>query len=201
MEALIRLLKDVHSILPALEVHLRSKIKPYTFRKGTKIVTEGEMAPLILYLEKGLIRSYSMVKGKEANNYFMREGDIIISVIAFFMQVAADESIVAEEDVEAWGITWQELEETFEKFVHFNIHGRKISNKYYCISHLRWKSRQGKTPEEQYAELMEKDRELVSRVDVQHIRSYLDVSKTTYYRIRVNYARRDRRKQRDQGSI
>ena len=192
MEALIALLDAVHPLSPALLAHLRSKIKRYTYKKGTNIVKAGEVASLILFLEKGLIRSYSIVNEKRASNYFMREGDIIISVISFFMQVPASDSIEALQDCVAWGISFEELEEIYALFPEFNIHGRRISNLYYCRAEKRWQSQHRKTPEEKYAWLMEEDAELVSRVKDSYIASYLDVSKTTFYTIKRDYAQRRR---------
>jgi CRP-like cAMP-binding protein len=190
MEALIQLLHRVRPLSPALEAHLRSKIKRYTFKKGDLMVKEGEIASLILFLEKGLIRSYSRVNGKKASNYFMREGDIVISVESFLQQIPALESIEALEDCIAWGITFEELEETYRLFMEFNIHGRLICGQYYCVSEARHRSKHRKKAEEKYAWLMESDPELLSRVMDVHVASYLDVSKATYSAIKAGYALR-----------
>ncbi len=109
MEALIKLLHAVYPLSPALQAHLRSKIECYRFKKGKNIVTAGEIASHILYVEKGLVRSYSIVKGKRASNYFMREGDIVISVESFLQQIPAYETLEALEDCVCWGISHAEL--------------------------------------------------------------------------------------------
>jgi CRP-like cAMP-binding protein len=132
MEPLIQLLHTVQPMSPSLEAHLRSKIKFHKYRKGQKIATAGQIAPLILYLERGLIRSCSIVNEKKVSNYFMREGDIIISVLSYFLGIPAVDSIEAEEDCSCWGITRAEQEEAYELFMEFNIHGRKIVAAYYC---------------------------------------------------------------------
>jgi CRP-like cAMP-binding protein len=188
MEALILLLHSIHPLSPAIREHLKLRIKKYTYKKRQTIVKEGEKASLILYLEKGLIRSYSVVDGQKASNYFMREGDIIISVESFFEQVPAYDSIEALEDCVCWGITFDELEETYLLHPDFNIHGRKITAIYYCKSEARHRSQHRKKPEEKYQILMEKDPELLSRVKDSHVASYLDVSKATYSGIKRRYA-------------
>jgi CRP-like cAMP-binding protein len=192
MEALIQLLHAVYPLSPSLEAHLRSKIKCYRFKKGEKIVTAGEVATLILYLDTGLIRSYSLVEGKPASNYFMRERDIIISVESFLRQIPALESIEALEDCVCWGISFVELEETYRTFIEFNIHGRLITGEYYCRSEARHRSKHRKNPEEIYEWLMTTDAELLSRVQDTHVASYLDVSKATYYNIKRDYTQRMR---------
>jgi len=190
MEQLIQLLNEAHSLSPPLELHLRVKIKPYKFKKGETIMAAGEVASLILYINKGLIRSYSVEKGERVSNYFMREGDIIISVISFFMRVPATDSIEALEDCVCWGITWEELEATYEKFSAFNVNGRIICQKYYCRSEFRWETERRKDSKEKYRWLLKNDPELLLRVNVEHIASYLNVSVKTFYRMRQNAAGR-----------
>jgi CRP-like cAMP-binding protein len=192
MEALIQLLKAVYPLSSALESHLRLKIKPYRYKKGEQLVTEGEVASMILYLEKGLIRSYKIVAEEKASNYFMREGDIIISVVSFLKQVPALESIEALEDCVCWGISFDVLEATYKAFIEFNIHGRLITGEYYCRSEIRNWGKDNKKPEEIYDWLMTTDPELISRVQDSHMASYLEVSKATYYNIRRDYPQRSR---------
>ncbi|WP_188932189.1 Crp/Fnr family transcriptional regulator [Puia dinghuensis] len=190
MEPLIRLLHAVHPLSPALEAHLRLKIKCYQYKKGQKIVKAGEIASHILYLEKGLIRSYSLVQGKRISNYFMREGDIIISVESFLQQIPAHDSIEALEDCICWGITFEELEETYAFFPEFNVHGRLITGTYYCRSEARHRGRHRKRSHEIYAALMESDPNLVSRVKDVYMASYLNASKATLSRVKHAYAKR-----------
>ena len=158
------------------------------------IVKAGEVAKQILFIEQGLIRSYSEIKGEKASNYFMREGDIIIAVESFLQQIPSFESIEALEDCVCWGITFDELEETYQKFMSFNIHGRKITSGYYCKSEARHRSKHFMEPEEKYEWLMTNDPALLGRVLDSHMQSYLETSKTTYYRIRKNYARRKKKR-------
>jgi CRP-like cAMP-binding protein len=192
MDALIKLLNDIRKMSPALERHLRSKIRRYRFKKGQNISTEGEVAKLILYLEQGLVRSCSKVNKEQASNYFMRDGDIIISVESFLQQVPALESLEALEECIGWGITWEELEEAYELFMEFNIHGRIIEAIYYCKSEERHRSKHRRTPEQMYEWLIEKDPELIRRVPHSYVASYLDVSRATYNRIKKDYADRIR---------
>lgn len=62
MEALLQLLHKVNKLTPKLQTHLREKIKRITFRKGQIIFKVGQIADRILYIEKGLIRSYTIVR-------------------------------------------------------------------------------------------------------------------------------------------
>jgi CRP/FNR family transcriptional regulator, anaerobic regulatory protein len=117
----------------------------------------------------------------------MREGDVCVSIMSFFEQAPAVDNIVALEDCECWGISFDQLEEAYRLFPEFNYHGRVIDNKYYLLSERRnlWVLRQ--TPEDKYAQIMETDSDLVERITRSHLASYLNVSERTFYKIHKDY--------------
>jgi len=194
MEELIQLLKHFGPLSKRLEKHLRNKIKPYYFKKGEYLLHEGEVANHILYLQKGLVRSYSMHEGKEVSNWFMKEGDVVISVESFLQQIPAIDSIQALEDCVFWGITYEELEQTYAKFIRFERTGRLITNEYYFQSEARGRLQRRKTKEEKYAYMMATDPDLVARVLNTYMASYLDVSERTYDKMRSDYAETKKRR-------
>lgn len=196
MEELLQLLRSVGPISAALDRHLRKKIKLRVYRKGELLLRAGETAGLILYLKKGLVRSYSLRNGKEVSNWFMNEGRIIISVESFLQQIPAEEWIQALEDCECWGVTYEELEQTYRKFLRFERVGRLITNYYYCMSEARHKSQRQRKPEEKYDYMMATEPDLVARVLNKYMASYLDISTSRYAKLRSDYAKRKGSKRR-----
>lgn len=196
MEELLQLLRSVGPMSPALERHLRRKIKPVFLKKGELLLRAGEVAGLILYLKKGLVRSYSLREGKEVCNWFMREGRIIISVESFLQQIPAEEWIQALESCECWGITYAELEEIYRRFPRFERIGRLITGHYYCLSEARHNSQRQRTPEEKYDYMMTTDPDLVRRVQNNYMASYLDISTRRYAEARRDYAEWKRNRNR-----
>lgn len=192
MEELLQLLRSVGPMSSALERHLRGKIKPVFLKKGELLLRAGEVAGLILYLKKGLVRSYSLLEGKDVSNWFMKEGHIIISVESFLQQIPAEEWIQALEDCECWGITYTELEKTYRRFPRFERVGRLITGKYYCMSEVRHKSQRRRTKEEKYDYMMATDPDLVARVLNKYMASYLDISTSSYAHLRSDYSKRKR---------
>jgi CRP-like cAMP-binding protein len=196
MEELIALLKLVGPMSGRLEKRLRVKIKPYYFKKGEYLLRAGEVAGHILYIKKGLVRSYSMIKGNEVSNWFMKEGDIIISVESFLQQIPAFDSIMAIEDCECWGITFEQLEETYRIYPRFERTGRLITGTYYCRSEARQRSQRQQKPPDKYAYMMATEPDLVNRVLHKYMATYLDVSPRLYADIRKKYAEKKRRRGR-----
>lgn len=196
MEELIQLLKEFGSLSKPLEDHLRDKIKPYPFKKGEYLLQKGEVANHILYLQKGLVRSYSMIRGKQVSNWFMKEGNIVISVRSFLRRQPARDWLHCLEDCLCWGITWDLLEETYGLFPAFERIGRLITGEYYCRSEDREESQRQQDPPDKYQYMMETDPALVARVKNLYMASYLDVSKSTYADIRKKYKEKKKRRPR-----
>jgi CRP-like cAMP-binding protein len=193
MEELIKLLHKFSPLAEPLEEHLRGIIRPYFFPKGRYILRAGEVANYILYLQVGLVRSYSLIRGAQVSNWFMNEGNIVISVRSFLRRQPAHDSHHCLEDSLFWGITWEKLEETYQLYPAFERVGRLITGEYYCRSEDREESQRQQRPPDKYRYMMETDPELVGRVMNDYMASYLDVCPSTYADIRKKYKEKKRR--------
>ncbi|HZE85050.1 MAG TPA: cyclic nucleotide-binding domain-containing protein [Puia sp.] len=188
MEKLIILLRGTARMSPTLEAHLRSILTPKKYKEGEILLREGEVSKRIFYIEKGLVRSYYEVGEKDVSNWFMKEGDICISVISFFGQLPSTDTIIALEDCELWGISHAQLEESYTLFPEFERHGRLISNRYYVMSEQRHQLIKRQTPIDKYTKLMDTNPDLISRITSLHLASFLNISDRTLRRIRNEYS-------------
>jgi CRP-like cAMP-binding protein len=199
MEELIQLLKGIAPLSKGLEHHLRFIIRRRQFKKKEYLLKIGQVSQEILFLSKGLVRSYTIVRGRPVSNWFMKEGDLCISVLSFLQQAPAVDFIQALEPCECWGITHSELEDTYRRFVRFNIHGRIITSEYYVRSEQRHHAKVRQTPMDKYKLLMKNDPDLVSRVPNKDLASFLDVGGRTFTTMRQEYAANYEK--RDQNSL
>ena len=187
MEELIMFLHSIAPLSPKLEKWLRKIIRKYDYKAGDKILVPGEKCDKIFFVRTGLIRIYHMLGKKEVSDWFIKEGDVCISVGSFFDQSDSEEFLVALEDCECWGINFEELEKTFTKFIEFNIHGRIISNRYYAELYRRSSSLKRQTPQRKYEMLLDKNETFLTRISQDDMASYLDVGRRTYFEIKKNY--------------
>ncbi len=205
MEELIRLLNQFAPLSAAVENHLRTIIHRYSFKKWDYLLRAGDVAGQILFLEKGLVRSWSIiVKTKrsrktkklkkekvEVSNWFMSEGTIVISVQSFLRQKPAHDSIQAQEDCVCWGITHAELEATYLAFPEFERVGRLITGFYYCLSEDRQLSQRMQDPLDKYRYILDTTPDLLERVQQKYMSSYLGVSLRTFQNMRDKYRNGD----------
>jgi CRP-like cAMP-binding protein len=186
MEKLLSLLNSISPLSNSLTYHLYANVKSINFSRGDYILKEGEICQHVYFLESGLIRIFGQQDDRENTSWLLKEGDIFISVASFFRQQPADENIVALEDCTCWRINHRQLEKTCEEFEEFTLHRQIITERYYCQYRDRAKILMLK-PKERYAYLIEKEPELLARVPLNLLSSYLNLPQRTFNRVRNKY--------------
>ena len=114
----------------------------------------------------------------------MRERDLVISVESFFKQKESFESIQALEDCEVYSLNYSDLQNLYTQFPEFNFGVRVLTEKYYVLSEQRLFSLRLQRASERFKFILEHDPQLVQRVPLKYIASYLSVSEEHLSRIK-----------------
>ena len=189
MEALIQLLLSIEPMSPALIAHLRSIITLIEYKKGEIILQEGDICNRIAYIESGMVRSFYYLNRKEVSNWFMKEKDIIISVLSFHGRTPSEDIHIALVPCRCWGITFDQLEETFRLFPEFERHGRLLEAIYYCRSEQRHMMLKRQKPMRKYEILLEEFPNIQQYATNKQVASYLNMSLSTLNNVRRGYGR------------
>ena len=184
MTLLLQYLNSIHPLSEELNLHLSKILKSETFKKRSFILKDGEVNKNIYFIESGLARCYYLKDGNEISSWFMKEGDVIISVQSFFHQKASYENIQALENLTVHYISYDELQFIFRNFLEFNFIGRVLTEKYYSLSEQRLYSLRMMRSHERYELMLENNPELIQRVPSVYLASYLGITKETLSRIR-----------------
>jgi CRP/FNR family transcriptional regulator, anaerobic regulatory protein len=187
MEELINFLNSIRQMSPDLENHLRTILVKRLVAKKDIILKEGQVSKNIYYIRSGLVQGLEWRRDREVTTWIMKEGNIIISPESFLHQVRTKETIIALEDGEFWGVTYQELQDTYEIYPEFNLHGRIITGEYYILNKRLLSFRTGHTALEMYQILFQTDLDLINRVPSKLLASYLDVTPETLSTIRSQF--------------
>jgi CRP-like cAMP-binding protein len=147
------------------------------------LLKEGQVANYIYFIERGLVRSYYLKDGNEVCSWFMKEGDVIISVNSFFNRIPSYEYLQAIEDTTVYFIHYDQLQNIYKKFIEFNIVGRILTEKYYQLSEERLFLMRRQKASERYNHLLEHHPEILQRVPRTYIASYLGITLETLSRI------------------
>lgn len=155
---------------------LASILRPKELPKKELLLRAGHICQHIYFIQKGLLRCFYYRNDVEISSWFMREGDVMVSVESFFGQKTSYESIQALEDCELYYISYKELQDIYRQFPEFNFIARVLTEKYYCLSEQRLYSIRMMRASERYEYLLEHHPELLLRVPAKYVASYLGIT-------------------------
>ena len=176
MEKLLQALGAIYPLSKGLDDRLRIILKEKTLAKKDFLLRAGHICRNIYFIERGLLRCFYLKHEAEVSSWFMKEGDVIISVESFYTQTVSYESIQALEKCILYYISYTELQAIFHMYPEFNFIGRVVTEKYYTLSEQRLYSLRMQRSHERYDYLMRNHPELILRVPAKYIASYLGIT-------------------------
>jgi CRP-like cAMP-binding protein len=185
MEEVIYFLNAIFPLSGDLEKHLASILKERKVSKKEYLLKAGNVCRSVFFIKKGIFRCFYVRRAKEISSWFMKEGDLIISVESFFQQKESKESIQALEDAVLFGIEYGELQQLYRTYIESNFIGRVLTEKYYTLSEQRVSSLRMQFAPDRYKFIMSNFPELIQRAPSKYIASYLGITEETLSRIRA----------------
>ena len=184
MEELLHNLSTIHPLSPEVIEYFRIHLKTRKLNKKNFLLKIGRVSEEIFFINQGLVRCFYLIDDKEVSSWFMKEGDVMISVESFFKQSISYESIQAVENSVVHYITYSELQHLYKNFSEFNIIGRVLTERYYTLSEQRLHSMRLKKARDRYLFLLKYHPELILRVPSKYLASYLGVTEVTLSNIK-----------------
>jgi CRP-like cAMP-binding protein len=176
MEVFIKNLEAICPISDDLKKYIRVNLKEKRIEKKGFILKAGRTARHISFIEKGLVRCFYMKEDTDISIWFMKEGDVFVSVASFFDQKAGVENIQALEDTVMYSMGYDELQVMYQTFPEANFVGRVLTEKYYKLSEERLTSLRMQKAPERYQFLKVNYPELIRRVASKYLASYLGIT-------------------------
>lgn len=185
MTSLFNCITLYHPISDAATQDLSMLLKKVTLSKNTFLIKEGVVCNHLYFLEQGYLRGFYNLDGKEVTHWFAFENDFVTSFYSFISRKPSLENIQALEDSILWSITYEELQQLFDK--HRDI--ERMTRIIYERSYIRLEERlirlQFKSARERYEQITSVFPDILNRVSLGHIASYLGISQETLSRIRA----------------
>jgi CRP/FNR family transcriptional regulator, anaerobic regulatory protein len=185
MEALLRYLESIHEMSEGCKIRLQEILRFKEIQRKDYLLRAGHICQHIYFIERGLLRCFYFKNDVEISSWFMREGDVVVSVESFFHQKVSYESIQALEDCTLYYIGYKELQEIYRSFPEFNFIARVLTEQYYCLSEQRLYSIRMMRASERYDYLLQHHLEFMHRVPAKHIASYLGITAEMLSKIRT----------------
>lgn len=184
MEQLIKYLSK-YITLPQAEV-LSSIFEEKEYSHGDLLTKEGRYSNQIGCIKDGMARAYFINEnGDEVTVWFSFPGMMIFDPQSFYSETMSTLTIEFLEDSIVFITTKQKLDYLYEQQPELNLFGRKFAEAAFSKMIQRTTELQTLNAEERYLQLL-KTPELLQKIPLKYLASYIGVTKYSLSRIRKN---------------
>lgn len=160
--------------------------RQYSFPKKATLVEPETAASILYFITEGAIREYIINdKGNDISVWFGFENDVAVCLASFISGKPSYTGLQALEDVEAYGIRREALYQLYDSYPEIERIGRLLTERYFIATEVYRRGFHHLSAAKRYAELIANSPQILQRVPLTHIASYLGVSLETLSRIRA----------------
>ncbi|HYF69665.1 MAG TPA: Crp/Fnr family transcriptional regulator [Ohtaekwangia sp.] len=154
------------------------------FTKGQIILKRGEVCKNVFFVEKGYVRSFIDKDGSELNLSFTLEGNFTTNLKSLRTSVPSDLTIRVEEPSVIYAFNKDELLSLYTVSPAIESFGRKIVEELLIAQEEHTNLFKIYSPGERYAYLLTTKPEMLQRISLSQLASYLGIARETLSRIR-----------------
>ncbi|PHN07973.1 Crp/Fnr family transcriptional regulator [Flavilitoribacter nigricans] len=178
------ILNQIYALPAASCRKLQEKITEASFPKGKILLRARRVEKTVYFIRKGIVRAYAHQNDHEITFWFGQEGEAVISMNSYIQNKAGYEDIELLENCDLYCLRSEDLHRLYAEDIHIANWGRKFAERELLRTEARLISRQFSTASERYQELLRDHPDLLQRVQLGHIASYLGITQVSLSRIR-----------------
>jgi CRP/FNR family transcriptional regulator, anaerobic regulatory protein len=157
-------------------------------KKGELLTAANEICREVSFINKGLLRMFYLVDGKEISTGFMCENEYIAQYDSFITRQPSAGNIDALEDCELINLSYNDMQYIYNAYPVFEIFGRKIAEMLFIMVSSQTARLLTLNPELRYQSLLETQPFIIQRVPQYMIASLIGISPEHLSRIRKKMA-------------
>ena len=154
------------------------------FKKGERILDEGDVCRSMLYLEKGLTRQFYFKYDKDLTEHIAYEGGVVICLESYLKEEPTRLMIEALEPTIEWGIPKDKIEQLALKDAEIGVWYRKLFEASLIESQVKADTLRFESAHERYNKLLQLHPEILKRAPLVYIASLLQMTPETLSRVR-----------------
>lgn len=154
------------------------------FKKGERILDEGDVCRSMLYLEKGLTRQFYFKYDKDLTEHIAYEGGVVICLESYLKEEPTRLMIEALEPTIAWGIPKDKIEQLALKDAEIGVWYRKLFEASLIESQVKADTLRFESAHERFNKLLQLHPEILKRAPLVYIASLLQMTPETLSRVR-----------------
>jgi CRP-like cAMP-binding protein len=185
MHPLLRHLQTIYPLPAAAAEALEAMCRPLTIDQGQDLQSIGHTCTTIYFVETGILRVYYLRDGNDITESFELENSIVARAESLFMNLPSSKGIQAVTHCRLWAIPSHPLFAAYDAFPALERLFRKVFERAHVKAIHRMEQFQLFTPAQRYARLVQDQPEILQRVPLKHISSYLGITQVSLSRIRA----------------
>ena len=184
MEQLEKAITTISPLSPESKVAFLTAWKHWSIAKDHLLLREHTVSDYIYFIEKGVARIYYFKNDKEITEWIAMDKQFFLSITSFFQRTPSHLIIQALEPSEVYGIHHNNFMALADQHHDIERLLRKMVTASLILSQQRMDSIQFETAHQKYEKLLMNSPDIIKRVPLSYIASFLGVTLETLSRIR-----------------
>jgi CRP-like cAMP-binding protein len=159
----------------------------FEFSKKDVIIQNGDFSEAVYFVYEGLVRISYNKEEKEITNWFIKENMIFAATYSILTGKPNYSQYEAIEDTYVLKIKYSVLESYYKKYHSLEHLGRKLIEAYYSAFMKKTHDVLFLSAEERYHIFLKDHDDLLSRIPLRYVASYLGITQETLSRLRAKY--------------
>ncbi|WP_159471371.1 Crp/Fnr family transcriptional regulator [Dyadobacter sp. 3J3] len=179
MENLYIYIKSIINLSEQGWSSLKKVLKIREVKKGEYLLNAGEVSNALYYIENGYCRAYYNYGGKTINTNFYFEKEFATNIRSMKLGTGSEYFILAEEDMDVIVFDKEQLYELFSRSVEVDTMGRRLMEEILGRQEEQAQLFKLHTARERYQYMCKIQPQILERIPLIHIASYLGISMET----------------------
>lgn len=185
MIGISKYIHSIHQISLKAEEELLKICSEKTLEKNTELQSIGHSCKTIYFIVEGCLRVFYFKDGNDITESFEFENSVVARVESLFSGERSKKGIQTLEKTTLIAIPAKELFDLYDTYPEIERLFRKIFEEAHVKTIHRLESIQFHTAEERYQNLLKEESELIKRIPLKHIATYLGITAVSLSRIRA----------------
>ena len=183
-DSLTDTIQKIHPMERRLLDVLFDKVELLELPARYKIISEGSTPNKIFLVKKGALRSYYLKDGNEITTWFTFENEFITSFYSLLTNSPSREIVELLEDGILYALSFSELDRLTQQYPEINQLYRRVLELNFIKQEKKLGEKFGSATEK-YEDLLSNYPEILKRVPLGYVASYLGITQSTLSRIRA----------------
>ena len=161
-----------------------SRLSRYTFPKKTQLLKPGQVESYLSFIEAGMVRFYIPKEENDLTFSFTFDHAFFSAYDSFLTRSPCSYCVETLTETTLWRLTYDDLQDIYRESEVGDTIGRYAGEDLFLRKSKRELSLLNETAEQRYLKLFSERPELIQKIPLKHIASYIGITPQALSRIR-----------------